>query len=417
MSIAQINRSAKLALAMILIGLVGCIQLRPISLYEGEETAPVIKKPSSIAKVVDPILFQDDTLNVWGILADSCKNFQLVEDVKHSGKAALKLRWDQSDCEFIGFGMGWDDYGGKNIEPLLNYAAFQMHVRTPKGKAFGLPFVLTLEDYSGVMAFCYTGNKYFERTTLDEEWQKVIVPLKDFDDEGEGIDLGNIKQLQIEVQQSGEVYLDDIQLVFYEEEKIEAWLEKESIPDPASLPITLFGEEFINQNAWGLVQTPCQTVKVTDQQAYQGNNSIHAIWDHKDEKSCSLPLFGVSWAKWQAVDIRPILADAKLSFYMKADNLSALEFQIYLEDFNRSSSAVIFQKDWAKPAKDGWYHVEIPMLTFLGANTISEVAVANASDGSGSAGGPRNINPEIIKSLVFKLEGKGEMFIDQLRWE
>ena len=97
--------------------------------------------------------------------------------------------------------MGWDDYVGKNLAPLIEHAAFEMYVRAKKGKAFGLPLVFTLEDYSGVMAFCYTANKYFERTTLDEEWQKVVVPLKDFNDEGEGIDYSNIKQLQIEMQQ------------------------------------------------------------------------------------------------------------------------------------------------------------------------------------------------------------------------
>ncbi|MEL7534200.1 MAG: hypothetical protein AAFN10_23045 [Bacteroidota bacterium] len=413
---AKTNRSAKLAILIVLIGLAGCIQLRPISLYDGKEAAPVMQKPEAIAKIVDPILYQDDTLNVWGILTDSCKNFQLVEDVKYSGTAGLKLKWERQGCEWIGFGMGWDDYSGKDLQPLMEYAAFQMHVRTPKGKSFGLPFVLTLEDYSGEMSFCYTANKYFERTTIDEEWQKVTVPLKDFDDEGVGFDYGNIKQLQIEMQQAGEVYLDEIKLVFYEEVAEEPWLAEDVLPDPKELPIKMFEDDFINQDGWGLIDSDCQKVQVSSAEAFAGGKSIHASWDYTGEK-CSLPFFGVSWAKWQAVDVRPIVESAKLSFYIKSDQLDELSFQVYLEDFNRSTSAVIWDPAWAKAAKNGWYKVEIPMIDFFGVRSVSEIKGSNASDGSGSAGGPRNLEPSIIKTIAFRLEGKGEMFIDQLRWE
>ncbi|MEM6345123.1 MAG: hypothetical protein AAF927_14625 [Bacteroidota bacterium] len=416
MSSANTTRSAKLAIILILIGLAGCIQLRPIALYDGAQSAPPQMKPESIDKIVASDLYQDDTLNVWGIVADSCKNFQLVRDVKYSGDAGLKLKWERQGCEWVGFGMGWDDYAGKDLQPLLEYAAFQMYVRTPKGKSYGLPFVLTLEDYSSTMAFCYTANKYFERIAIDEEWQKVVVPLKDFDDEGEGIDYGNIKQLQIEMQQSGEVYLDDIKLVFYEEVEEEPWLAEYVAPDPKKLPIEMFEEDFINQDGWGLVDSDCQTVKVSNQQAFAGSKSIHARWDYTGDQ-CSLPFFGVSWAKWLPVDVRPIVETATLSFYIKADNIKDLSFQIQLEDFNRSTSAVVWDPNWAKPAKDGWSKVEIPMLKFFGVNSISEIKGSNASDGSGSASGPRNLEPSIIKTVAFRLEGKGEMFIDQLRWE
>ena len=122
---------------------------------------------------------------------------------------------DVKGCKFAGIGIGWDGYAGKDLSEIMDYVAIQMYVRTQKGKSFGLPFVLTLEDYSGGMGFCYTSNKYFERTAIDEEWQKVIVPLADFDTEKENLDPSNIKQLQIELQQSGSVYLDDIKLIFY----------------------------------------------------------------------------------------------------------------------------------------------------------------------------------------------------------
>ncbi|MEL6589895.1 MAG: hypothetical protein AAFQ68_07445 [Bacteroidota bacterium] len=411
------KRSAKLIALASLVIITGCIQLRPISLYEGAETPPQQQKPESVSKIVSPILFEDDTLNVWGIVTDSCKSFALVEDIKYKGDAGLKLKWNRQGCEWVGFGMGWDDYAGKDLEPLLDYAAFEFYVRTPKGKAFGLPLVLTLEDYSTVMAFAYTANKYFERTTLDENWQKVSVPLKDFDDEGEGIDFSNIKQLQVEMQQSGDVYIDDFRLVFYEEpEEEEVWLAKEALADMSALPITMFDESFINDHGWGLTQASCQKVQISTADAFEGSNSVHAVWDNTGDR-CALPYWGVSWAKWQAVDIRPMIGKAKLSFYIKSEQYKDLKIRVQLEDFNRSVSALEFNPDWGTEVRDGWYKIEIPIRAFVSDESITITQGANASDGSGSGAGNGNINPKIIKGLAFQLDGKGEMYIDNLRWE
>ncbi|MEL7343165.1 MAG: hypothetical protein AAGM67_21960, partial [Bacteroidota bacterium] len=89
------KRSAKLLAILSLVIISGCIQLRPISLYEGAETPPPKQKPESVSKIVSPILFEDDTLNVWGIVSDSCKSFALVNDIKYKGDAGLKLKWNR----------------------------------------------------------------------------------------------------------------------------------------------------------------------------------------------------------------------------------------------------------------------------------------------------------------------------------
>jgi hypothetical protein len=401
-------------LALLMLG--SCIQLRPISLYDGVEQEPVAALPADIEKIVSSTLFQEDTLNVWGIFEAPCKNLKLTDEVAYSGSKALDLQWNKSGCEFVGFGMGWDDWAGKDLEPIMQHAAFQMYVRTKKGKAFGLPMVFTLEDYSGVMAFCYTANKYFERYALDEEWQKVQVPLKAFDDEGEGIDYTNIKQLQVELQQAGDIYVDDITLVYYEEPKEEPWMVEPKYPDPTELPQTLFTDEFVNNNGWGLVSKKCQSVELSNN-AYSGSKSVHAKWDNREEACQTLNQFGVSWARWNPVDITPMVDNAVLTFYIKAANPEALKFQILLEDFDRNKGGVNWRMEWAQKDKNGWYKAEIPLAAFLKGEIQQQAAAALAATGATTDDFTQGFNSKTVKTLMFSLEGQGEMWIDQMSWE
>ncbi|MEL6671302.1 MAG: hypothetical protein AAFR61_03895 [Bacteroidota bacterium] len=409
-----VNVKVSLLLASSLLLFAGCLQFRTLALYDGDAREPQPLPPTSVDQVVSPLLFQDDTLNIWGIVSDSCKSFELNHDVTYSGESSLLLSWNRQGCEWIGFGMGWDDYAGKNLEPLLPYAAFQMYVRTEEGKAFGLPMVFTLEDYSGVMAFCYTANKYFERVAIDEEWQKVVVPLKYFNDEGEGIDYTNIKQLQIEFQQAGKVFVDEITLVLYDEPESVPWMEEPAKPDVTALPVVMFDDAFINDNGWGLVSNTCQVVEYSSN-AKTGSKAIHAKWNNQQDECKRLPYFGVSWTKWYPVDITPITQKASINFYLKTTGSpETLDFQILFEDFNRNTGGVSWDTNWIKGQENGWLKVEIPLWAFLAGTTKSLAKTANASDGSGSASFVRQLDPTQVKTLVFRLQQQGEFWIDQI---
>ncbi|MEM7657366.1 MAG: hypothetical protein AAF399_14625 [Bacteroidota bacterium] len=378
-----------------LLGMIGCIQVRPLVLYDVQKQALEPQKPERVEQYVSSLLFADDTLNVWGIVEDSCKTFELT-DVAYKGDAALKLEWNRYGCEWVGFGLGWENYAGKDLEPLLPHAAFEMYVRTEKGKAFGLPMVFTLEDYSSVMAFCYTANQYFERYYIDENWQKVTVPLAHFDDEGEGIDYTNIKQLQIEMQQSGKVLVDEIRLVLYEPQPTEPWIETPETPDGTSLPQMLFTDAARNDNGWGFMKDGCQDVQISTEEAYEGNSSIAASWSVSETQACSLMVFGISWTKWYPVDISTMKEEAELRFFLKAENPEALSFRIELEDFMRASSGVDWDPSLATPADNGWWEVRIPMKDLAGTAALIETQV---------------------KTLQFRMEGEGEMYIDNISWE
>jgi hypothetical protein len=388
------------ALLMMMAMTTGCVQFKPATFYDGVEMIQVSERPANISLLVEPVIYRESTTDVWGLESNNCQDGSLTAEVSHSGNQAIKLSWNRNapGCVWAGIGIGWDKYAGKDLSEVMDHAAIQFHVRTQSGKMFGLPFVLTLEDYSGGMGFCYTSNKYFERNAIDEKWQKVIVPLKDFDLDTENLDVTNIKQLQIELQQSGAVYLDDIELIYYTPEPQQAWMEEEVLPSPIALPIQIFDDAFINNNFWGLITDQCQKVEITDSEHSEGAKSIYAKWDNT-VGNCHLNSFGVSWHKWNPVDVTPIIKEALIVFDIKMGpsmESNKLSMDVGLEDYDRAQSTVTLQTAYAVSGAYSaqWTRVRLPLSQL-----------------------PQKIDFKNIKHLVFNLEGVGEVYIDNIRLE
>lgn len=377
--------------------LTSCVEFKKVALYDGVEPIVSAPLPKDLSLIVEPRIYDEDATNVWGLEKDLCQEASISSDIAYSGNESLKVAWnrDAKGCDFAGIGIGWDNYAGKDLSQIMDKVAIQMHVRTQKGKSFGLPMVLTLIDYSGGMGFSYTTNKYFERTAIDEEWQKVIVPLNTFDTETENLDPSNIAQLQIELQQSGSVYLDDISLIFYEEKEETPWMEEEKLPSPIAAPIQIFDDEFINNNGWGLISDDCQLIEMSTKEKSEGSKSIHAKWDNT-QGECKLTSFGVSWNKWKPVDITPVRDKVAFQFDLKMANGSASNLPIFIgfEDYERAKSFVILKPDFVKGGQytTDWKQVTVPVSAI-----------------------PAKIDLKKIKQLYFNLEGKGEVYIDNLK--
>jgi len=381
----------------LLIGLTGCVEFKKLALYDGEEVLPPPVKPKSISMIVEPRIYDEDATDVWGLEKDECQEGMLTTDVVYSGEEAIKISWNREaeGCKWSGFGIGWDGWAGKDLSPIMDFAAIQLHVRTDKGKSFGLPMVLTLIDYSGGMGFAYTGNKYFERVAIDEEWQKVIVPLNAFDMEKENLDPSNIQQLQIELQQSGSVYVDDISLIFYEEPEVEPWMVEETLPNPIRLPFQVMDDAFVNDNGWGLVTDDCKSIQWTESQAATGSKSLQIRWDDSSPK-CSLMAMGASWNRWFPVDMNPILNKGALRFQikMKEGSAASIPMRVGFEDYDRRKH---FAPLAAKFVDGGQYN------TSWNTVTITLDAISPGLDYAR------------IKQIYIEFEDKGEVFMDNLQ--
>ena len=296
----------------------GCVRFQPVALYAGVEAPAAPERPRSVALAVAPVIFSDQNDDtVWFQDDARCTQGRVEGNVVYDGARAIEVSWDRAaeGCAWAGLGFGWDNWAGKDISQILPYAAVQMRVRSKQGTMYGLPIVLTLEDYSGGMGFAYTGNRYFERAFIDEQWQTVTVPLSAFDLAAQGsapLDATNVKQLMFELQQSGSIYIDDIQLVFYEEPAQTPWLVEAPRRSATALPIELFDDAFVVPDAWGLVTDACQSVGVTD--ALPGSGAaLHLRWDVRPE-GCYRGEMGVSWDQWYPVDVTPIAAHVTVDF-------------------------------------------------------------------------------------------------------
>lgn len=397
---AQLPLSRVLLLLMVAITLTACgIQFQSNALYDGVEKPIITPTPERISMVVEPVIFKESAANFWTPNDNDCTTGGPVSDVTHSGEQALKISWNRGpkECIWAGFGIGWDNWAGKDLSEIFEEAAIQMYVRSEQGKMFGLPVVLTLEDYSGNMAWSYTGNKYFERYFIDEEWQKVVVPLNTFDLSEDGLDISNVKQLMFELQQAGSIYLDDIQLVFYEPPPTEIWLPEEPTAGPAvSYPVQLFDENFINNNGWGIFKDHCQDIRLTKETSSSGASAIHANWDtSKDE--CYRVGIGVSWTNWFRTDLAAARDDLVIQMSVKSDQdlLEAQNMRIGFESYQRGLGLVTLNSTFLKGGAfvpGQWQDVTIPVSAL-----------------------PDNIDYSDIKQFVIYLDQKGEAYFDNIR--
>ena len=382
--------------AFIALLICGCVSLKKATLYDGVAPVEKVIIPDDISVIVEPRIYDEGTTDVWGLEKDVCQEAS-TSDVAYSGNESLKITWnrDAKGCTWSGIGIGWDGWAGKDLSLIMSSVAIQMYVRTQKGKAFGLPFVLTLIDYSDGMGFLYTTNKYFERASIDEEWQKVVVPLKDFEITKENLDPTNIKQLQIELQQSGSVYLDDISLVFYEEQEETPWMVEEVLPDPIAMPQLIFDDAFVNNNGWGLVKDNCKEIEFSEAERFSGEKSLHLVWD-ETRANCKFNAFGVSWNKWHPVDLTPIREKAAFEFEILTvgETVPSLPIKIGFEDYDRAKSFVTLTSAFVEGESydSKWRKVRIPLSTI-----------------------PKGVNFKNIKQVYFTMNGKGEVFMDNFK--
>lgn len=96
-------------------------------------------------------IYNDQTVDVWGMEQTDCKNFSRVDTISFSGKSCLSLTWNRTGkCPWIGFGIGWNGYTAKDLTEVMEKGSIDFYIRAIKGKQFIPTLIFLLEDYSGV---------------------------------------------------------------------------------------------------------------------------------------------------------------------------------------------------------------------------------------------------------------------------
>lgn len=205
------------AIFILTLVLAACVQVKKQAMFDtpSGQSAPKGFSGFYATQVFDDYITND----VWFSKEGTCLSTSVTEKVKHSGKAALHLKWDKvsQECPFIGIGFGWDVWNGKNLSGIINQAAIEMWFKLQEGSKSSLPLAACLEDFSGRQAWLGFSSNVFQGKQVDTGWTRAILPLSEFDWRQFEADPSNIKQLIIQFEADGNVYLDDIQVIPYSE--------------------------------------------------------------------------------------------------------------------------------------------------------------------------------------------------------
>ena len=275
-----------------------------------------------------------------------------VKDRKRVPKNSIHLKTDKNPaCEWIGMGIGWDGWQGKDMSQIMEKSAIEFVARVDKGYITSLPVVFILEDYSENQCYATANYLGIEGGRIDGSWTKVVVPLQTFSYLKNKIDLTNVKQLLLQCYDATDVYLDNIKIIRYEHDYKR--LEDNLTVYDSIGPIKIFEDNLVG--SWGVDIKDCLNFSTKKEQS--GN----AYLDIKtDSSSCDWLDFGISWNNWLYTDISKNIKDFNLVFDVKGK--SVIPFTISFEDY--SGKKLSYQFWGGEVNVPNWKTVSIPLYKF-----------------------------------------------------
>lgn len=191
-----------------------CTEVKQVGLYDEKQNdqAPDINGFYSLNIFSDQI-----TSDVWFTQAAQCLQIHSESKESKKGSGAISIEWNKQadNCGWLGMGIGWDNWSGKNLETITQSAALSFWVKMKKGQSKGLPWAVGFEDFSGGQAWTGITAECVPGGTIVEDWTQVIIPLDNFPFEGMDVDVTSIKQIIFQFESSGKVWVDDISFVPY----------------------------------------------------------------------------------------------------------------------------------------------------------------------------------------------------------
>lgn len=152
---------------------------------------------------------------IWKTNNNRCISMKQGFDRPKNGASYLTLKWDKvaGGCSWIGMGIGWDGWSGKNLSSIYDTAAIQLYVRSTSVNIYNLPLALGIEDHSNQQVWIGFSAGFIENGVITKDWTKITIPLQLFNFEDENFDGSNVKQLIIQFEASGQLEVDAIELV------------------------------------------------------------------------------------------------------------------------------------------------------------------------------------------------------------
>lgn len=197
------------------LSLPACVHMKPVELYEqASDEAP---SPSIDGVSVLSIFSDQITSELWFTVSPDALNVKAEAQQVHTGNGAFSIEWNkQADpSTWLGLGIGWADWTGKDLSPIVMKSALSFWVKMKQGQSRGLPWAVGFEDFSGGQAWTGITADCVKGGIIGSEWTQVLVPLSNFPFAETNTDADNIKQVIFQFESSGKAWVDDISLVPY----------------------------------------------------------------------------------------------------------------------------------------------------------------------------------------------------------
>jgi hypothetical protein len=308
-------------------------------------------------------IYNDQTVDVWGMEQTDCKNFSRVDTISFSGKSCLSLTWNRTGkCPWIGFGIGWNGYAAKDLTEVMEKGSIDFYIRAIKGKQFIPTLIFLLEDYSGVQTAALLKAKHLTHYPIDEEWQKVSIPLSTFLQAAKPLsDFSNIKSLNVECQGEGAFLIDKIEVG------------GANVSNGSSVKfgkaITQNFPAFIFKDAapysWGFGNYKGKLIEMVSNPTFGGNQAIHLKWNDA-ESGKQLRQFGMNWEHWQAIGLPDSVQTYALQFYINTNEVNTINnLKIGFESYNGKVILLPIKQGYLSISNNGnWQKVTIPFSEF-----------------------------------------------------
>ncbi|MFN6379623.1 MAG: hypothetical protein ACK4WD_10120 [Flavobacteriales bacterium] len=189
-----------------------CAPLKQVGLYDYED----LSAATNIDGFTQLSIFKDNIdADVWFTKNQACLNVQQERSTVYSGNGAIAIKWNKQagGCPWLGLGIGWDGWTGKDISQIYKKAAISFRVKTNQKPMNQLPWAVGLEDFAGSQAWTGATEDVVVNGPISNEWTQVLIPFTKFNPDAGNFDMYSVKQLMIQFESSGEVFIDQIEIV------------------------------------------------------------------------------------------------------------------------------------------------------------------------------------------------------------
>ena len=275
-----------------------------------------------------------------------------VKDRKRAPKNSIHLKTGKNPaCEWIGMGIGWDGWQGKDMSNIMGGAAIEFVARVERYHITSLPVVFILEDYSENQCYATANYLGIDGGKITRSWTRVVVPLQSFSYVKNKIDLTNVKQLLLQCYDATDVFIDNMKIVKYDHNY--ARLDDTLTVYDSIGPVNIYSNDL--SGAWGVDIKQCSSFSTKT----VNNNSYISV--NTDSSNCDWLDFGISWNNWLYTDISQSIKSLNLVFDLKAER--AKSFIVSFEDYAGKKLSYEIRGGIIQQNNE-WEKIEIPLYRF-----------------------------------------------------